>query len=71
MSDKPPLTRAILDHVRCGIPDCTSEHEGEPIYLHGRCHMGAGNEVEYLDGVLSIRCVRCKKEVGRIKVAES
>lgn len=70
MSNK-PLTRATLDHMRCGIPGCASTHdEAEPMFLHGRCHMGAGNEVEYLNGVITVRCRICKKLVVQAKVAE-
>lgn len=67
-----PLSRADLDHMRCKVPGCTTEHAGgEPIFLHGRCHIGAGNEIEYVDGLLHIRCRLCKQYVGLIKVAES
>ena len=66
-----PVTRAQLDHMRCGFEGCTTEHGGgESMFLHGRCHMGAGNQVEYVDGLLHIRCARCKAGVALIKVAD-
>lgn len=66
-----PFTRADLDHVHCSVPGCTTEHAGgNSVFLHGRCHVGAGNEVEYVDGLLHIRCTRCKREVAAIQVAE-
>lgn len=39
------------------------------MYIHGRCHMSAGMEVEYIDGVLNVRCVECKKPTASIHVA--
>ena len=65
------LTRADLDHAHCGVSGCTTEHAGgDSLFLHGRCHVGAGSEVEYVDGMLHVRCRVCKKGVALIQVAE-
>lgn len=66
-----PLTRRELDASRC-----TVEHEhgeecggGSALFFHSRCHPGAGSEVEYDGGLLTIRCNECKLFVAQIRVA--
>jgi hypothetical protein len=36
---------------------------------HPSCHIGAGVEVEYFDGKLTLRCNKCQKFVAEIAVA--
>lgn len=66
-----PLTRTQLDTMRCGVDHGGKPcpHDSGPLFIHGRCHMGAGNEVEYRDGVLYIRCRECKAQVVDVAVA--
>lgn len=64
---KRPWTRRELDRGRCSNPDCTEEHDA--LFLHSRCHLGQGVEVEYNHGVLHIRCRVCKAEVLDVAVA--
>lgn len=63
-----PLTRLRLDQMRCASPGCTHEKHGG-LFLHGRCHIGEGNEVEYRDGVLYVRCCVCQRQIVDIQVA--
>jgi hypothetical protein len=65
------LSQAELDSMGCGMPNCTHDHS--ILFLHARCHMTAGTEAEYekATGILTIRCIRCKKLVARLKIAES
>ena len=69
------LTRKELDRMTCAGQqdkhDCSS-HE-RVLFLNSRCHTGSGNEVEYNQrtGVLTVRCIKCKKLVVIIAVAET
>jgi len=69
----PPLSRAELDKMSCDMPDCDHKHDNEaaPLFLHARCHLNSAVEVEYLQGILMIRCALCKHPVVDIAVAES
>lgn len=68
-----PLTRIQLDRGECQMPHTHDErclHGG--LYIHGACHIRAGNEVFYdkARGVLILSCQKCKKLVVEIKVAD-
>lgn len=64
-----PLTRAVLDEMGCGTPNCGHDHT--VLYLHQACHSGVGTRAAYdkRNGVLTIRCRRCEKVVAEIAVA--
>ncbi len=64
----PVLTRQQLDEGRCFNPDCACGAEGS-LFLHGKCHPGAGSEVEYNDGVLYFKCNECGLPIINILVA--
>jgi len=64
------LYREDMDQVvmgGCSSPDCTDPHV-KNMFIHGKCHTGAGNEVEYNEGVLHIRCLECKKPIADFPV---
>jgi hypothetical protein len=65
------LSQTELNSIGCGMPNCTHDHS--VLFLHARCHVGAGTEAEYekATGILTIRCIWCKKLVTRLKIAES
>lgn len=67
----PPVGRDVLDDIisgGCDYPGCDhSLHDG--MFLHSRCHLDAGCEVEYKDGTLHIRCVVCKSTILDVVVA--
>lgn len=65
------LTQAELGKMGCGHVHADGEvcGNGGALYLHGRCHPGAGNEVRYADGTLTIRCRVCKGHVADVAVA--
>lgn len=71
MTDKPPKRRRDLDAMVCAVPGCTDGDHGV-LYLHGRCHIKAKSIVSYdtNTGILHVVCAVCRKEVGRIAVAE-
>lgn len=48
------MTVDELEVAQCSYLVDTEKHG--PLFFHGRCHIGAGNEVEYFDGLLTIRC---------------
>lgn len=64
-----PLTRADLDMVGCGSPDCGHDHT--VLLIGPECHPKAGLRVCYLkpDGTLHLRCRKCDQPVGVIAVA--
>jgi len=70
MSKPNPLTRDVLDSFGCATPNCGHDHS--TLFLHGACHLGAGNEVQYTKatGVLTIRCNQCKRFVAAVQVAK-
>jgi hypothetical protein len=63
------VSRKQLDAQGCGAPLCGHDHT--VLFVHPVCHIGAGLEVSYdkRDGVLTIRCHRCKQLVTEILVA--
>jgi hypothetical protein len=64
------LYREDLDSVGCTLPGCDHEHHGgDGIFLHSKCHLGSGMEVEYVDGKIIVRCLECKNPVATIAVA--
>lgn len=63
-----PLTRAQLDHMRCGSPGCTETHDGG-LAIHAACHPSSPVACWYQAGVLAFRCKRCQTLVVEIKVA--
>lgn len=63
-----PLSRADLDAAECEHCDDPG-HVHDPLVLNQRCHSGAGSEVSYHDGVLTVLCRRCDKLVAEISVA--
>ena len=65
-----PLTRKYLDRAHCMSPGCTHESHGG-LFMHGKCHMDADVEAEYLNGILHIRCAECGNPVADVKVAAS
>lgn len=65
-------TREELDEaVKGGCALCRHEpgHESKPhrIFVHPRCHPGAGLSVYYESGVLTIVCKRCEMEVVSVE----
>lgn len=65
------LTRAQLDHMTCGNPDCTDSHEGDPLFLHSECHPGVPTWAEYENGELKVTCAACGKQVAVIAVRDA
>ena len=63
------VTRETLDQMKCSRPDCNQRHG--PIFLNPRCHPGAYVEARYDQGVLSIRCAKCKTPVLDVLVART
>jgi hypothetical protein len=65
-----PLTRRELDAQTCDTPGCDhSTHDGDGLYLTGRCHAGAPTQVLYRDGTLTLRCYVCRADIVYIAVA--
>jgi len=56
----------------CHEADCDHGHAaGNPLYLHGRCHVGGRIEVSYAagSGVLQVACRECGKGIADVAVA--
>lgn len=69
-NEKPiALTRERLEAVGCGTANC--HHDHSVLFIHSRCHPSAPIEAAYekADGVLTVRCYRCKAEVVRFQIA--
>jgi hypothetical protein len=65
-----PLYREDLDsESRCIIPGCNHTSKDEWMYLHARCHREAKVWAKYRNGVLSVECGRCHREVVSVNVA--
>jgi hypothetical protein len=65
-----PMTRAILDGQGCSDPDCQCKSKAGtyPIYWQQVCHPGAGHDVFYFDGVMTLRCHECMENVAQFEV---
>lgn len=61
-----PLTQGDLNRL---VPNCSHDDHGV-MFLHPRCHPGAGNEVSYdrTTGCLTIKCNRCKQLIVIVEV---
>ena len=57
----------------CQVPGCDHRGHGAlaEIYLHQRCHAGAGLEACYRDGLLLLACQHCKTPVALVAVAQA
>jgi hypothetical protein len=63
------LTRAELDQMVCGTPDCDhSAHDG-PLVFHSQCHPEAPTWAEYDRGILTITCAECEALLCQVEVA--
>lgn len=69
MSEKHILTRKELEPMGCDTPFCAHDHS--VLFMHSVCHTGAGSEVSYekATGILTIKCVRCKRLIIQLLVA--
>ena len=63
------LFKEDLDEVRCQSPGCDHKDHDDGFFLHGRCHMESGMEVQYMDGQLFVRCNTCKTQVAAVAVS--
>lgn len=65
-----PLFRQDLEHVECADPLCDSDH---PVYVHAKCHTGAGLAVSYDKdvGCLNMYCHACNMLIVRVQVQEA
>lgn len=64
------LTRRELDRMTCGEPHPEGEKcDHEALYFHGVCHMESPTWSVYENGVLSVICAECRKNIVSIQVA--
>ena len=68
MSTPPILARPDLDRAHCETPGCGHTEHG-PLFLHQRCHTGAGKTVAYMDGIVTVTCKKCDAFIAAIAVA--
>jgi len=65
----PVLTRAQMDPMTCSVEGCDhADHQGG-LVMHARCHVESPTWCAYQDGVLTVTCAECDREVARIAVA--
>lgn len=66
----PKLYREDMDTRGCEQPGCDcGQGGGGLLYLHSSCHPSSPTWTRYLDGVLTIVCDECEKEVASFVVA--
>jgi hypothetical protein len=65
-----PLTRAKLDAMGCGMPNC--DHDHTRTFLTPRCHVGGPVEAYYdkSTGLMNFRCYECETFIAAIVVGE-
>jgi len=61
------LYKEDLDEMQCA--ECGETACEDPIFFHGRCHLGKPTWCSYFDGELIIICSECEQEIARIAVA--
>jgi hypothetical protein len=63
-----PLTADDLDRMGCQDPACDHSEDDKVLYLHPKCHPGAGTYVYYDKGdrTLTLECTLCKRVIVRI-----
>lgn len=62
------VTREWLDQQRCADPNCDKEHEA--LILRSRCHPSVPTWAGYDNGVVTIFCAKCRKNVVSVAVKE-
>lgn len=69
----PPLTRQELDVAQCMICGGKECKHDPVLTLQQRCHRQAPVYAEYdrSTGILTLRCVVCRRMTARIKIATS
>lgn len=67
-----PMTRRVLDGVGCQEPGCACKSKAGtyPIYWQQNCHPGAGVDVFYFDGTITLRCHECVESICQFEVAK-
>jgi hypothetical protein len=64
------LKRKDLDASSCSTPGCNHKAHDGGLLLGARCCQSSSLRVLYMaDGVLEIRCAKCRKPVCAIEVA--
>lgn len=72
MNDPMTHTKLTLDLAAaagCQVPGCSHDHDKE-IFIHPRCHPGAGLSASYKQGsgVLRLSCRRCDRFIVDVAV---
>lgn len=68
---KPPLSLEHLDALSCSC--CAEKHEGkdkeiQPMFFHGRCHIGAKTQATVAHDRLTVTCSECDKMIAEVWV---
>ena len=66
-----PLYREDLDRPprSCAVPGCGDVHADDDLWFHAKCHLDSPTWARYRDGVLTIQCARCERDVVALHVA--
>ena len=66
-----PLYREDLDQPprACAEPGCGDIHPEDDLWFHAKCHLDSPTWARYRDGVLTIQCARCERDVVALVVA--
>lgn len=62
-----PLSQRELNSPPGTAPGCG--HEADDLWFHGKCHLESPTWSRYRDGILTIQCARCERDVVAIHVA--
>ena len=64
------LYREDLDPMPASFPTQGGPSQGgEDLWFHARCHLDSPTWARYRDGVLTIQCARCERDVVAVVVA--
>jgi hypothetical protein len=53
--------------MRCSTPGCEC---GGELHMYPKCHPEQGVSVVYHEGVLTLQCFECDREMGRVAVSD-
>jgi hypothetical protein len=62
-----PLFKEDLDQMQC---ECGRPGREDPLFIHSQCHIKWPTWLDYFDGILTLRCSKCNREILQITVAK-
>ncbi|MDA1195380.1 MAG: hypothetical protein O2894_09375 [Planctomycetota bacterium] len=60
----------VRPHGPCSVPGCGEVHPDDSLWFHANCHLASPTWARYAQGVLTIQCARCERDIVALHVAQ-